>query len=177
MGNYRKYYVEGLDDPEIYRNFLALLLAYSDAFSFIYFKYREGERTKRSTRQIQKRLSPFEISAKNVSQWGGTITLNESEHVYRMVTYKIERARIFDILDVFETVETLYDWDYPKYPMDPCFYKNGYAWFTVCSHELDNTIYLKDESSFPLASDIESIGAKLEPDGKVAETELFQLYD
>ena len=173
MKEYYRYYVEGLDVPNTYQQFLALLLAYSEAFSFIYFKYREGEKTKRLTREIQKRLSPFKISAKNVSQWGGTITLNEFEHVYRMITYKIDRAKIFDIVDVFEAVESLYDWDYPKYPMDPCFYKDGYAWFTVCSHELDNTLYLRKDGSFPPIADFESIGAKLIPEGKVAETDLF----
>ena len=173
MEYYRRYYVEGLDDPGIYQEFLALLLAYSDAFSLIYFKYREGEKTKRTTKEIKNSLSPFKISAKNVSQWGGTITLNQMDHVYRMVTYRIDRSRIFDIVDVFESVGALYDWDYPKYPMDPCFYKDGYAWFEVCSHELMNTLYLKDEVGFPSASDIESIGARLFPDGKVDETKLF----
>ena len=172
MNYYNRYFAEGLDNPEVYHSFLSLLFAYSDAFSLIYFKPRENGKTTETTREIKKRLSPFQISSEKVSQWPGTITMNQSGHVYRMITYKIDYSKIFNIVDVLEQVNTLYDWNYPTYPEDLCFYKDGYAVFWSIVHEHMNELYLK-EDSFPGIYDFESIGAKLISRGKVAETDLF----
>lgn len=168
MNYYKKYYVDGLEDKKVSQIFLRAIAAYSDAFSLVYFRYKEDEKLKRSTRKMKEMLNPFKIKSENVLEWPNTISMDE-KHIYRMVTYRVD----MDIIPALEEVDTVYDWDYPKYPMDPSFYKDGYAWFAVTSHEYFSVLYLGEEGSFPLASDLESLGVTLIPQGRVSEDKLF----
>ena len=148
---------------------MRVILAYSDAFSFIYFRYNEKEKLSRRASLIKKRLSPFELDSRDVTEWPGTKILNERNHIYRMVTYRVD----FDVLPILEKVNTLWDWDYPKFPMDPCFYKKGYAWFVVTTHEHCNVLYMREDADFPIVDDLESLGVSLIPEKKVSASELF----
>jgi len=85
-----------------------------------------------------------------------------------MITYKAE----LDIIPIIETVDTLWDWYYPNYPMDPCFYKNGRAWFVTSTHERWNALYL-DNSMLHFVPDFESLGVTLIPRAKKEERERF----
>lgn len=169
MVYYNSYRVDGCESKEISQRFLRAILAYSDAFSLIYFRYREEEKFSERVSQIKKRLSPLELDSRDVTEWPGTKVKNDQGHIYRMVTYRVS----MDILPILEEVDTLWDWIYPVFPMDPCFYKRGYAWFEVSTHERWNTLYLLEDASFPLASDLESIGVSLTPGGKVVASKLF----
>lgn len=167
---YSSYYVDGCEDKKISHLFLRAILANSDAFSLVYFKYRENEKFSKGVSGMKKRLAPYKIDSRNVTEWPGTkILSNERNHFYRMETYRVD----MDVLPALEEVDTIWDWDYPDYPMDPCFYKNGFVWFTVTAHEHLNTLYLKDSENFPLATDLESIGVSLIPRRKVGQAELF----
>ncbi len=166
---YNSYYVEGCEIEEISHRFLRVILSYSDVFSLIFFRYRQNEKTSKSAAMIKKKLAPFKLFSQDVNEWPGTKTLNERGHIYRMITY---RANI-DVLPTIEEVATLWDWDYPLFPMDPCFYKNGYAWFSVSSHEHWNKLILGKGPSFPLISDLESIGVTLIPGKKVKCSDIY----
>ncbi len=168
MRYYNKFYVDGCEDSLISRDFLRAVLACSDAFSLVYFRYRENEKLSNSARQIKKDLSSFQLHSQYVSEWPGTKTQNDRNHLYRMVTYRAD----IDILPVIERVSTIWDWDYPQYPMDPSFYRNGYAWFVVTSHERMNTLYLEESNSVPSVMDLESLGLSLIPEGKTEEAKL-----
>lgn len=166
------YYVGGLEDEDVSRRFLRTILSYSDAFSLIYFKYQQNEKGSPGTAEIQKGLSRFILNSRNVTEWPGTKLLsNKQDHIYCMKTYRID---FFKMLPVFERVKTLWDWDYPNYPMDPCFYKDGYAWFAVSTHEHWNELYLRKSTSYPLASDLESLGVSLISQGKADEAKLYK---
>jgi len=170
MKYYNKYYVEGLESKNVSHDFLRVIAAYSEAFSLVYFRYKEDEKLKKSTSEMKKKLSPFQLKAQNVTEWPNTQILgNDGGHIYRMVTYRTD----MDMIPILEEADTVYDWDYPQYPMDPCFYKDGYAWFVVTSHEYFSILYLGEEGSFPLISDLEGVGVTLIPQGRVAETELL----
>ena len=90
-----------------------------------------------------------------------------------MVTYSIPKD--FTFVDVFDMVNTLWDWDYPEYPMDPCFYRNGKVFFATCTHERINELYLNSEGDSLSARDFESIGLKLIYQGRISEEQLFRL--
>ena len=165
MNYYNSYFVDGCEKEETSHSFLSVILSYSDAFSLIYFRYRENEKLSKTASAIKKKLEPYKLFSQDVTEWPGTKTRNERGHVYRMITYRAD----IDVLPVLEEVATLWDWDYPRYPMDPCFYKKGYAWFAVSTHEHWNKLFLMEDPSFPLASDLESIGVTLFP-GKTAKT-------
>ena len=66
--------------------------------------------------------------------------------------------------------DDIFDWDYPNLPMDLCFYKNGYAWFSSSSHEREAYVYTND------AHDIDALiklGANIEFDCEIDDSQLF----
>ena len=169
MNNYNSYYVDGCEKEEITHRFLRVILSYSDTFSLIFFRYRENEKLSKTAAVIKKKLAPYKIYSQDVVQWPGTITRNEQGHIYRMIFYRA----VIDVLPTLEKVATLWDWDYPHYPMDPCFYKKEYAWFSVSTHEHWNELLLREDPAFPLASDLESIGVTLFPGKTVTPSEIY----
>lgn len=167
--DYNSYFVDGCEKKETFRLFLRALLANSDAFSLVFFRYKENEKPTKTVSTLKKQLTPFLLNSRLVTEWPGTVVRNEQGYIYRMNTYKAS----IDVLPILETVETLWDWNYPKYPMDPCFYKNRYVWFSVSAHEHWNTLYLNTNYNYPLVSDLESLGVSLIPGKKVNDSNLF----
>ena len=173
MIKYDCYYVEGCEKKDTWHLFQRVLLAYSDAFSLVYFKYQDNETQSVGVSQINEELSQYEMDERIVTEWPGTRHIN-GRYNYRMVTYRIDSS-VFNVMDTLEKVDTLWDWDYPEYPMDICFYRNGIAWFATSAHEHWNALYLLTDGSFPLASDIDSIGIHLVFQHKVVEADIFHL--
>ncbi len=166
---YDSYYVINCDDKEITRKLFAVLFSYSDSFSLLYYKRVENEKFKNTVKDIQKQLQKYIIGSKKVLEWPLTKQLNDHKPICQLVTYKSSMETFF----ILENVGCLWDWDYPYYPSDIAFYKNGFAWFESCSHERMNTLYVRKEDGYPLISDMESIGIELEPEGKVYQERLF----
>jgi hypothetical protein len=63
------------------------------------------------------------------------------------------------VKDILCKVDCLFDWDYPIAPMDICFYKDGYCFFSVTAHEHDACLYTDDEG---MIGDLEKMGIELE---------------
>ena len=77
-----------------------------------------------------------------------------------------------EVLDILCQVNRLMDWDYPIAPMDLCFYKDGYCWFSVTAHEEDFSLYTDDKT---VIKDLQNMGVELE---YLYDTdELFYLCD
>ena len=172
MAEYKCYYVDGCEQSKVWQLFQRILLAYSDAFSLIFFRYSTDEAWSQSVSGIYRDLCQYKINEQKVTEWPGTRVLGD-RHIYDMVMYRIEGIS-FEIMDVLERVDTLWKWDYPDYPMDICFYRNGTAWFASSAHEKWNAFYLQSgDDNLPLVSDIESLGVKLEYKGKVTEDQMF----
>ena len=132
------------------------MLKYSDAFSVVYFRYNEKEKFSLSAKKVKKELEDFIIYEKSVNQWPGTITLNETGQIYLMTMYRTDMAAETTLL----RVKSIWEWDYPKYPMDLAFFKDGYAWFESTAHEGINLIHIKDQST---SDDLEKLGIVLTP--------------
>ena len=171
MSSFMSYFVEGLEVKDISRDFLRTILIYSDSFSLLYFRYKENEPLKQSVKDVKKALAPFHINTRSVTEWPGTKLLGEQRHIYKLSTYKA----CMDVLPVFDMVDTLWDWAYPDYPMDLACYKNGFAWFYSITHEHFAMLNLRRDRSYPLASDLESLGVSLIPKGTKSEAEMY--YD
>lgn len=162
----KTYYIEEFEDKIVYTNFIRYMLAHSDTFSFVYFKYKDSEPTKKTTAEIKKLLLPYKIYAENVSRWPGTVTLNEFQHIYRLVMYKaVSQAET-----ALSKADAIYDWDYPKYPMDLCFYRDGYAWFATSSHENWNALYTNDVS---IIEELRWLGVCISCDDDTHDEDLF----
>lgn len=173
MTEYNCYYVDGCEKKDTWHLFQRVLLAYSDAFSLVYFKYQDNETQSVGVSQICEELSQYKIDERRVMEWPGTRQMN-GRYYYRMVTYRIDSS-VFNVMDTLEKVDSLWKWDYPIFPMDICFYKNGIAWFASSAHEHWNALYLQTVGSFPLVSDLNSIGIHLVFRNRVAETDVFHL--
>ena len=164
----KKYYINNFTTKEAYQAFIRYMLLNSDAFSFVYFKYRDSDRTKKSTKEIKDLLKPYKICARIVNEWPGTITLNENGHIYRLVMYKacIEAEKALN------KASQIYEWQYPEFPTDLCFYKNGYAWFASCAHENLNWFYTNEQS---VIDELTQLGVDIEYCSDIDDSKMF--YD
>ena len=172
MEYYDVYYVEGCEDRELYQAMIGFAIALCDTLSLVYFKYKHNEKSSESVKAIKRALRKYAIKSENVLEWPLTET-RDTNHIYNMVIYSIPKD--FTFVDVFDMVNTLWDWDYPEYPMDPCFYRNGKVFFATCTHERINELYLNSEGDSLSARDFEIIGLKLIYQGSVSEEQLFRL--
>lgn len=128
--------VESFVSPVTYKKFIKYMLENSEYFSLIYFKYKDSEKMKKSTRKIHDKLKKFKVCSKNTMKWPGTETF-DTQHFYKIVLY----ASNIECLDSISETEDIFNWNYPKFPMDLCFYRNGYCWFATSSHERMAVLY------------------------------------
>ena len=172
----KQYYVEGIDNKDIYSKFVRIMLCYSEAFSLVYYRRSENERVKHSTKDIKKRLAPYKIYSKNVSQWPGTVTRNLQNHIYQLCVYRSDNAD-WGVIDTLEKANSIWEWDYPKFPMDLAFYRKGYAWFSSTAHEHLNQLYLSEETekNFLTIRDLKGVGIELTYETEVDDSTVY--YD
>ena len=162
----KTYLVEPMKTKEIYKKFIKVMLERSDAFSLVYFKYRETEIPRRKVRITKKKLEDYLIYSHRGNEWPAMMTMNEFGHIYEIALYRAD-PRAADALNI---VNDVFDWDYPKYPMDLCFYKDGYGWFSCCSHEQYADINTDDAT---IIEELKAVGVELNYDGEIDESNLF----
>ena len=153
------FYLINLDIEEIYEKFIEIMLDYSDYFSLIYFQYKPGEKMKKSSRLIKDSLLKYKYISKNVKEWPGTISLDR-EHIYGFTLYHSNDS----VNQILRSVKSVYNWDYPKYPMDLCFYKDGCCIFDSVAHEEIARLYSNDNNLIELLSEIGVIDGDPEVD-------------
>ena len=154
MDKINSYFINEFKNREDYINFIKYFVQNSDAFSFVYFKYTKNERVKESVKNIKKLLQPYKIYSKTSNEWPGTVTLNYNNHIYTLCLYRSDER----VVDVLSTVNDIFDWDYPNYPMDLSFFKDGYAWLTTCSHEYFCILYTDNRS---IVTDLKELGVDI----------------
>lgn len=144
--------VDDVKTQEQYTKFIEYMLSYSEYFSFIYFRYSENEKMKKSAREIHDALKKFKVKSCFTNEWPGTISF-DTTNFYKFVVYRSDVS----VKEILCRYHRLFDWDYPQAPMDLCFYKNGYCCFSVTAHECDATLYTDDNQ---LIFDLQQIGMK-----------------
>lgn len=164
----KSYYIDALSERLPYTKFIDYMVANSDAFSVVYFKYHDSERTKKSTREMKKQLEPYKLFSCNVYKWPGTETENAFGHIYRLAVYRCDEA----VADILKTVDHLYAWNYPAFPMDLAFYRDGYAWFSSCAHEWLMWFYTNDVLAVEALA---AQGLSVEEDGEKDIEKMFLL--
>ena len=68
MNDYSSYYVDGCEEEKTSQLFLRVILSYSDAFSLIYFRYREDEALSKTASDIEKQLEPYMLFSQDVNE-------------------------------------------------------------------------------------------------------------
>ena len=162
------YVFNEIKDKGTYVEFIRYMLANSDAFSLVYFKYRENEWVRRTVKKTKRLLEPYLIYSHIGNEWPAMATANQFGHIHDISLYRADA----NTEKALCSVNSVFDWDYPKYPMDLCFFRDGYGWFACCSHEQFACLYTDDEQ---IVRDIEKIGINLGESGSIPVSELF--YD
>ena len=163
----KEYYIDEFESFESYKAFIRYMIAHSDTFSLVYFKYVENERVKSSVKEVKKLLAPYKIFSFKGNQWPSMVTLNENNHIYDITLYRAD----IGVETALVKEGKLFDWDYPRLPMDLCFYKNSYAWFVSCAHEKYACIYIDDNEEL---SELNLICSNLTYNRDVAPSWLFR---
>lgn len=127
----KRYLVNENCKKEVYRSFIEFMLLNSDTFSLVYFRYSKAEKMTKSVQIIYDTLKPYMIRSSNGNQWPGTTVFGKNEHIYEISLY----SSTLKVKDTLAIVDKIFDWNYPNFPMDLCFYKDGYEWYSSTSHE------------------------------------------
>ena len=162
----KKYFMEVFKDKQKYRSFINYMVLHSDKFSLVYFKHSENEASKKSVKEIKTLLKPYKIYSVSGNQWPSMVTLNENNHIYNITLYKSSP----DVENILTLTNDIFDWDYPSLPMDLCFYKDGYAWFSSSAHERFACVYIDSKETY---SELIDIGADLCYAGDIDRSKLF----
>lgn len=168
---FNKYYVSGLEDKENSVIFIRLMSAICDSFSLIYYSHGGVSIPSPSTFFMKFLLKKHIVNSTYVTRWPGTEVIDNGRDRYLMITYSTGTNYLREL----EIPTTVYNWDYPKYPMDLCFYKDGVVRFETTAHEMRSVLYLPEDGGFPTVDDIESFGIRLEPDGSILEEHMYKL--
>lgn len=164
----KSYYLQEFRNKDTYTEFIKFMLSHSDFFSLIYFKYRENERMKHKTKNIYNNLKKFKKYSQNTQKWPNTET-NDKDHFYKIIFYRSD----IKCLDSLLQVDDIYDWDYPDAPMDLCFYKDGYCWLAITSHEHMAFLYNDNKAEVETLKDL---GADLTFCGEEEVIFCYELY-
>lgn len=156
------YYLDEFKSIEQYNQFMQYMLLKSDTFSLVYFKYRENEKMKKTTKKIYDSLKKYRLFSKKTNNWPNTENL-DTDHIYNFVMYSSEERCLETLLQV----QGIYGWDYPDAPMDLCFYRNGYCWLAVTAHERMAYLYTDNLEE---VEKLQSLGAELTYENSVSET-------
>ncbi len=165
----KTYYINGNYRDDLcgaaYKKLIEYMVPHSDAFSFVFYQNREGEKRRVTVRNIKQALNPFKVFSKKVFEWPGMITM-DYRHVYLLSAYVSHP----DVIPILNSVNSLYEWDYPVYPMDLSFYKDGYAIFASVAHECWNCLYAENRD---IVYDLKKLGFDLE----LCHNEKYVYYD
>ena len=149
----KEFFVEDFKNTSEYENFVNYMLMHSDFFTLVYFRYRENEKMRQSTKIIYNSLKKYKLHSEYTKRWPNTET-KDDEHIYKIVFYRSDPA----CQNILIRVKDLLSWDYPNAPMDLCFYKNGYCWLAVTAHERFACLYVDNDTEI---KELESIGTEL----------------
>ncbi len=161
-----KYWLEDFKTKENYLQFIEYMVKKSDAFSLVYFRYHKSEKIKTNVKEIKEILRPFKIKSWYGTEWASMITLNENNHIYQIVTYRSEPG----VEKALGRASRVFEWHYPEFPMDLCFFQNGTAWFSSCAHEELGFLYTDDKKTL---QELQALGANLTLYDEVKPSSLF----
>ena len=161
----KSYYLEGLDNTDTYRSFVEYMIEHSNEFSVVYLRFSDGK-LKKSMRKIKEELKPFHLRRAETNVMPSMITLN-GENGHYILTYYLADEKALPIL---KRVDSIMEWDYPKMPMDLCFFRDGYAWFVSSAHEGYCILYTDDPNTL---EEIRGLGITTEYNEDIPTDKLF----
>ena len=124
------YWMSEFSSKEAYDSFIEYMLSNSEYFSFVYFGYGLNPKMKAGMREISTDLKGYKVHSQKTLNMPGMISL-DTDNTYKMTIYRSDP----NVHKILTKENGIFEWDYPKRPMDLAFFRNGYAWFVSVSHE------------------------------------------
>lgn len=162
------YLVDKMKNKETYNSFIRYMLLNSDFFSVVYYRQGTNMLFYKDFKEYKKGLEPFLLYAENVSEWPHTKTMG-GEAVYRLMVYCAD-MKCYDILT---RVNDIFEWSYPRAPVDLCFYRKGYCWFALTAHEKEAYLYTNNDKE---VQELQKLGVDIEYWGEKGDLFYLDLY-
>jgi len=135
---------------DVYERLIKYALKTSDAFMFVICNYGGDSLFEERILPFIKELEPLLIKNRmNDPRWPGT-EASEEIHRYKIHFYRSDPSALKTLLRPI----SLYNWQYPYFPEDLCFFRDGYCWFSTTAHEELSCIYVKDDQELNQLYDI-----------------------
>lgn len=121
-----------------------------------------------SAKPFLQKLQPFLIKVRHKpEEWPSTKCGDNSGKInFDINLYKVCREVRAHLLEP----EGLFHWQYPYFPEDLCFFKDGYCWLSTSAHERDASIYTNNKDD---VQELENMGLKF----KYKEQEINMFYE
>jgi hypothetical protein len=160
------------DDTGINLTTMALttyLIEKSEFFSLISYNNQNEPMTEECI-DMRENLARLRVASERTTVWpGNSVTNIDRSSYYEIVYYSTTDKNPGDpdwderhtARMLLSPVENYCDWDFPRLPMDLCFYRNDLCWFSVVAHENLIAVYTDSEQEI---KEILSIGTKLSED-------------
>jgi len=162
----KTYSLYEFQSKETYNSFIEYMLSHSEYFSFVYFGYGTNPKMKSGMREISDALKKYKVYSQKTLNMPGMLTL-DTDNTYKLVIYRSDP----EAYKVLTREERIFEWDYPRRPMDLAFFRDGYAWFTAVSHENDAFLITDDNKA---VEDLKALGANVEPFDDYDEEFIFR---
>lgn len=96
-------------------------------------KYLDVGIFKQKTEPFLEKIKPFLINTRNLpTEWPGKkVVFHTKYQSLDISVYKVCN----DVREYLLEPKGIFNWKYPYFPDDLCFFKNGYCWFSTCAHE------------------------------------------
>lgn len=137
-------YLEAGPKENAYRKLIRFALATCDAFSLTTRGAGRDADYAAKVKKVLDRIEPYLIKIKESSCYP----------MAKEYFYQCDEKLVEFLLEP----QNLYNWNWPNYPQDPCFYRKGFIWLCTVSHEEECTIILRNKEERAL---LKSYGIRL----------------
>lgn len=139
---------------QIYKKLIEYSIETCDTFMFFICNYEQIDNYREKMSCFLAMLKPLLKKTRHngvkVTCWPGSKSW-DNRFERDIMFYRSDKSAIETLL----RPTGLYQWQYPDYPEDICFFRNGYCWLTTSAHEGLAYIITNDKSEY---NKLESIG-------------------
>ncbi|WP_294360138.1 hypothetical protein [uncultured Clostridium sp.] len=143
---------------------------YTDIVNHGYEKYKQSflknikidnsldEKFNKGTECFLKKTERYLLKSRNNPIWPS----NEPKYGSNVKEININVYKVCDeVKQYLMDPQGLFNWKYPNYPDDLCFFKDGYCWFNIVAHENIAFMHLKNKNEI---EEIKKMGFKFSID-------------
>jgi len=134
-----------------YNSLITYLHKHCDTISFLIpdFEYAVGVNYEVRIQQLMAVVEPFIVKNYKSDEY----CYRKTKGLYNIYNVAFHR----DLIEVICSVRGLYNWIYPYFPEDLCFYKNGKCFLESIAHEKECWVYTEDDAEIKA---LEKLGLK-----------------